>query len=197
MCILLLIVCVCFRSCVQTENGLRAEKLFSKYPFVKSIMVIVCPPWHPTAATTNEGEIERRAGIIVVNETKAENTNNNWFSANLVCKHYYFLFFVLEIPLTSRPTTSPGTKKRHTQQQEPPPSYTTLQRSPCAHKDKGTMNHSSCDAYKQQVSKKYIFQFTFSAHLLIFRIFLSIVTQTFLFYFLSEPINIAKKSSNE
>ncbi|KAJ6647089.1 hypothetical protein Bhyg_02309 [Pseudolycoriella hygida] len=50
-----------------------------------------------------------------------------------------------DIPLTIRPGSSPGKSK-----QEPPPSYTTLQRSPCTHRDKGTLNKSMCDAYKQQ-----------------------------------------------
>ncbi|XP_037033533.1 neuroligin-1-like isoform X3 [Bradysia coprophila] len=50
-----------------------------------------------------------------------------------------------DIPLTVRPGTSPGKSK-----QEPPPSYTTLQRSPCTHRDKGTLNKNMCDAYKQQ-----------------------------------------------
>lgn len=46
--------------------------------------------------------------------------------------------------MTTRPGTSPGKAKG-----EPPPSYTTLQRSPCNHKDKH--NKNVCDAYKQQV----------------------------------------------
>lgn len=69
-----------------------------------------------------------------------------------------------DIPLTARPIASPGAKKRHPQQQpEPPPSYTTLQRSPCTHKDKSTLNQTMCDAYKQQVripcSKTQYFRF--------------------------------------
>lgn len=50
-----------------------------------------------------------------------------------------------------RPGSSPGKSK-----QEPPPSYTTLQRSPCTHRDKGTLNKNMCDAYKQQVSEPII-----------------------------------------
>ncbi len=60
------------------------------------------------------------------------------------------LNYSLDIPLTVRPGTSPGKSK-----QEPPPSYTTLQRSPCTHRDKGTLNKNMCDAYKQQVSEPF------------------------------------------
>lgn len=69
----------------------------------------------------------------------------------------------LDIPLTARPGNSPGKSKL-----EPPPSYTTLQRSPCLHKDKCSLNKNSVcgnggnssnggDAFKQQVRTQTIY----------------------------------------
>lgn len=63
-------------------------------------------------------------------------------------KLYYSYNFFFSVELTTRPeTTSPGNKKQH----EPPPSYTTLQRSPCTHRD--TLTKTVCETYKQQQHK--------------------------------------------
>ena len=84
---------------------------------------------------------------------------------NKFCLTNIFYFCsATEIPLTTRPSNSPGKKR-----QEPPPSYATLPKrnasSSCSHKDTNTLSRGNlCSSHKQQVSRWFNIWISWKSH---------------------------------